>query len=131
MIANITVLVMTNDGKVGEGMSLEFVNRICPNCKNPNYMVLLGDFFKAYKYKCMNCNSYFNDIDFEKEPLQPEWKSECTNSKIDMVEVVRCKDCKHRFITGENVRYAVCELNHSRLMPDDWYCADGERKEVK
>lgn len=52
-------------------MSLEFVNRICPNCKNPNYMVLLGDYSKAYKYKCMNCNRYFNDIDFEKESLQP------------------------------------------------------------
>lgn len=45
-------------------MSLEFVNRICPKCKNPNYMVSLGDFSTAYKYKCMNCNGYFNDIDF-------------------------------------------------------------------
>ena len=62
-------------------MSLEFVNRICPNCKNPNYMVSLGDFSKTYKYKCMNCNRYFNDIDFEKEPLQPVWK------EINMVEV--------------------------------------------
>ena len=46
---------------------MELVNRICPNCKNPNYMVLLGDFSTAYKYKCMNCNGYFNDIDFEKD----------------------------------------------------------------
>ena len=76
-------------------MSMEFVNRICPNCKNPNYMVLLGDFSKAYKYKCMNCNRYFNDIDFEKEPIQLVWKSECLNTKVDMVEVVRCKDCIH------------------------------------
>lgn len=42
-------------------------------------------------------------------------------------QIIRCKDCKHRFITGENVRYAVCELNHNRLMPDDWFCADWER----
>ena len=21
---------------------------------------------------------------------------------------------------------ARCELNHNSLMPDDWYCADGE-----
>ena len=75
-------------------MSMEFANRICPNCNNPNYMVLLGDFSKAYKYKCMNCNRYFNDIDFE-EPLQPVWESKCMNIKVDMVEVVRCKDCKH------------------------------------
>lgn len=65
-------------------MSMEFVNRICPNCKNPNYMVLLGDFSKAYKYKCMNCNVYFNDIDFEKEPLQPVWKSKCMNIKANV-----------------------------------------------
>lgn len=67
-------------------MSLKFANRICPNCKNPNYMVFLEDFSKAYKYKCMNCNGYFNDIDFEKEPLQPVLKSECMNSKVDMID---------------------------------------------
>ena len=59
----------------GIRMSMEFANRICPNCKNPNYMVSLGDFSKAYKYKCMNCNRYFNDIDFG-EPLQPVWIKE-------------------------------------------------------
>ena len=113
-------------GKVGEvGMSLEFANRICPNCKNPNYMVLLGDFSKAYKYKCMNCNGYFNDIDFEKEPLQPVWKNEWMNTKVDMVEVVRCKDCKHGEpgACGDGVD---CDgVWHS----DDWFCADGERKD--
>ena len=70
-------------------MSMDFVNIICPNCKNPNYMVLLGDFSKVYKYKCMNCNGYFNDIDFEKEPLQPVWKSECMNTKVDVAQIVR------------------------------------------
>lgn len=101
-------------------MSMEFVNRICPNCKNPNYMVFLGDFSRAYKYKCMNCNGYFNDIDFEKEPLQPVWKVECVNTKIDMVEVVRCKNCKKRN------QHHECEYGfHS----DDWFCADGEHKE--
>lgn len=63
-------------------MSMEFVNRICPNCKNPNYMVSLGDFSKAYKYKCMNCNGYFNDIDFS-ETLQPVWLTERMNKKAD------------------------------------------------
>ena len=59
--------------KVGEvGMSMEYVNRICPNCQNPNYMRYLGDYSKVYKYKCLNCNRYFNDIDFEKDPVA-EW----------------------------------------------------------
>lgn len=103
-------------------MSLEFVNRICPICKNPNYMVWLGDFSEAYKYKCINCNGYFNDIDFEKEPLQPVWKSKCMNTKVDMVEVVRCKYCKKRY-TVDCIQEEAGNINNQ----DDWFCADGER----
>lgn len=44
-------------------------------------------------------------------------------------EIVRCKDCKHRYIDGENVRYNVCDLNHNKVQGDYWYCADGERKD--
>lgn len=54
---------------------MEFANRICPNCKNPNYVVFLGDFSKAFKYKCMNCNQYFNDNNAE-EPLKEQQKKE-------------------------------------------------------
>jgi hypothetical protein len=112
---------------------MDFVNIICPNCKNPNYMVLLGDFSKVYKYKCMNCNRYFNDIDFE-EPLQPVWKMECMNTKVDMVEVVRCKDCRFRqsrvsrIIDGKECN--LCEMIKG-YKPADWYCADGERKKCR
>ena len=107
-------------------MSLEFVNRICPNCKSPNYMVFLGDFSKAYKYKCINCNRDFNEIDFEKEPLQPVWKSECMNTKVDMVEVVRCKDCDNKECWGRGGD-VVCGIDGTPHRPD-WFCADGERK---
>ena len=115
---------------------MEFVNRICPNCKNPNYMVALGNFSKAYKYKCMNCNRYFNDIDFEKEPLQPEWKSECMNSKVDIVEVVRCKECKHGslYCTEGVCGKTLIECNRPDLGDVieihewKWYCADGEKR---
>lgn len=48
---------------------------------------------------------------------------------VDAVPVVRCGLCKHRFLDGDNVVTARCELNHNSLMPDDWYCADGEAKE--
>ena len=108
-------------------MSLEFVNRICPNCKNPNYMVFLGDYSKAYKYKCMNCNGYFNDVDFEKEPFQPVWKVECMNTKVDMVEVVRCKDCKHwdDHIAECGNPDSICFRNG--WCKPDWFCADGKR----
>ena len=96
-------------------MSLEFVNRICPNCKNPNYMVSLGDFAKVYKYKCMNCNGYFNDIDFEKEPLE-----ECVSDCFEPWDVLwkapdgtfkgRCDNCGfvHVFIEGHATQYKFC-----------------------
>ena len=111
-------------------MSLEFVNRICPNCKNPNYMVLLGDLSKAYKYKCMNCYRYFNDTDFE-EPLQPVWKTKCVNTKVDMVEVIRCKNCKYceAFDDEEAAEPLIwCNLHEFGRKPD-YYCADAERKD--
>lgn len=111
-------------------MSMKFVNRICPNCKNPNYMVSLGDFSTAYKYKCMNCNRYFNDVDFKKEPLQPVW-AKCVNTKVDMVEVVRCKDCKHYDKDPYCKGFGDCTGACDNLVKvhDDWFCADGERKE--
>lgn len=43
-------------------------------------------------------------------------------------EIIRCKDCKHRYIDGKNVRFNVCELNHNKLQSDDWFCADAERQ---
>ena len=123
------VLLFIERNKGGKvGMSMELVNRICPNCKNPNYMVLLGDFSKAYKYKCMNCNGYFNDIDFEKEPLQLVCESKCMNTKVDLVEVVRCKYCKHwdKGHTEECDNLdSVCF--HNGWCKPDWFCADGER----
>ena len=108
-------------------MSMEFVNRICPNCKSANYIVWVGDLYKAYKYECMNCNGYFNDIDFEKETLQPVLESECINSKVDMVEVVRCKDCKSNRCGGIYTGMVIC-YNTGAVHSPDWYCADGERK---
>lgn len=44
-------------------------------------------------------------------------------------ELVRCKDCKHCYVDGENVRFNVCDLGHNKVQQDDWFCADGERKE--
>ena len=112
---------------------MEFVNRICPNCKNPNYMVLLGDFSKAYKYKCINCNMYFNDIDFE-EQLQPVWENECMNSKVDMVEVVRCKYCEylidHYGFMDDGCCRKMKKENCVYFRPDkNWFCADGKRRD--
>ena len=50
----------------------------------------------------------------------------------DVVEVVRCKDCKHwhREIHNgiEYFNYSSCDLNHYGD-GHNFYCADGERKD--
>ncbi len=38
----------------------------------------------------------------------------------DMVEVVRCKDCKHYMTI-----HCTCD---GCCISDDWFCADGERR---
>lgn len=50
-------------------------------------------------------------------------------------QIVRCKDCKHRPTYPEAYGAEIdgkwcywCEL-HRSWKHDDWYCADGERKE--
>lgn len=55
-----------------------------------------------------------------------EWTEECINA-LPTIEIVRCRECRHRFVDGENVRFNVCELNHNKVQADDWFCADGER----
>lgn len=60
---------------------------------------------------------------------------------VDAVEVVRCKDCKHK-PTGSGVNHDIefpeqdyrcpcsCEDDWYSWMPDDdWFCANGERRE--
>lgn len=44
-------------------------------------------------------------------------------------ELIRCQDCKYHFVDGDNVRFNMCLLNHNKVQPDNWFCADGERKD--
>ena len=46
---------------------MEYVNRICPKCKNGNYIVSLEGKSEMFRYKCINCNHYLNDEDFIKQ----------------------------------------------------------------
>lgn len=63
-------------------------------------------------------------------------------SSADVVEVVRCKDCKYRVVNehyGEKGYLpikAYCDRDTDDIFElgrdasnDDWFCADGERKE--
>ena len=53
---------------------------------------------------------------------------------VDAVEVVRCKDCKHRveyFLSGRFVcKFHQCTIcGSANYVKDDGYCSDGERKD--
>jgi len=59
----------------------------------------------------------------------PHVKDKGTAVDVEILPLVLCKDCKHCYVDGENVRFNVCELDHNKVQSGDWFCADGERKE--
>lgn len=50
---------------------------------------------------------------------------------VEERDLIVCRECKHCYVDGENVRYNVCDLNHNKVQADDWFCADGERREAE
>lgn len=68
-------------------------------------------------------------------PIIIDWKAiEEYLAQHDIVEVVRCKNCKHLFDGEHNAN--CCELLMEKAkwiteitVDENWYCADGERKE--
>lgn len=46
---------------------------------------------------------------------------------VDVIKVVRCKDCKHRYMGGDVTHYYWCRP-HDRPVDDTDYCAWGERQ---
>lgn len=83
---------------------------------------------------CFGCNQQFSD-----EPCEP---SECSIRQsimalptADVVEVVRCKDCKHcdviyplKCAGAEAITVYFCGFNNVPRKADD-FCSYGERKE--
>jgi hypothetical protein len=65
------------------------------------------------------------DALFEQRKNYPQWVANTIGEMpvIDAVQIVRCKDCKKRD-SWECWQYFLGRLK----IPDDWYCADGERK---
>ena len=61
------------------------------------------------------------------------WRDECCEAwkpkekETNMVEVVRCKDCKHGRLYEPN----CIDCEYMELARDaDWFCADGERRNL-
>lgn len=85
----------------------------------------------ALSEACKGCS-----IDFPCEPCEPQ---DCEIKArlqaipaADVVEVVRCRDCKYRDYDDEpyGKKVAVCTgaMAYSKT-PDDWYCPMGKRKD--
>ena len=47
---------------------------------------------------------------------------------VDAVPVVRCKDCKYH--EDEEIGMVYCPNALGGWVAENWFCADGERKEV-
>ena len=72
---------------------MQVANKICPRCHNANYVRYLEELSDSYKYKCINCNAYLNDEDFEKPALN---NSE-NNKKMNSGGVVSYEDMNKIF----------------------------------
>lgn len=68
------------------------------------------------------------------DPEEIQWYEE----EPEIPELVRCKDCKHKPVKGElGIEFpdykCPCQNSdddwYSYMPDDDWFCADGERKE--
>lgn len=47
---------------------------------------------------------------------------------VDAVEVVRCRECKYSELCTETDQRVWC-IKQGMSKANEWYCADGERKE--
>lgn len=60
-------------------------------------------------------------------PILIDWKSiESYMEKHDIVEVVRCKDCKHY---RDSFPYDTCDVFDANATDAEDYCSYGERKD--
>ena len=59
-------------------------------------------------------------------PVGDKGNMNMIENELHLQQLIRCKDCNHFEPDGI---YTIC-YRHNGLSPnDDWYCADGERKE--
>ena len=69
-------------------------------------------------------------IDYIRNNNQQAWEALAYAPTIDAVEVVRCKDCKHKYVSGNGTtQYYVCDFMDAQY-EEDGFCHHGE-SEVK
>lgn len=75
-------------------------------------------------------------VDYAKEILcQNGWEKirypDGSIGKWDDPEIVRCKDCKYCYVEGFVNERNICEKHPEVENPsDDWFCADGVKKDA-
>ena len=54
-----------------------------------------------------------------------------SGNALDLVKVVRCRDCKHSYFASNRVPDEQCWTcgKHGIDVTTDWFCADGERRD--
>ena len=66
------------------------------------------------------------DALFEKRRNYPQWVADTIGNMPDAV--VRCKDCRWAEVSDNE--HTWCDhVDHEFCHKNDWFCADGERKE--
>ena len=75
------------------------------------YDLLSDDYYTPHRNGVADCIEIIKDI-----------------PAADVVEVVRCKDCKFSWKTDESDLEYKC-INHSVFVSEEWCCADGQRRQ--
>lgn len=80
--------------------------------------------------KCDDMYSILKAQQEEIENLRQTCQSMMEGIVVSQPRIVRCKDCKHRDPEDHK-----CDCGHDIQWqlprPDDWFCADGKRKESR
>ena len=79
----------------------------------------------------------FVDSGHLRNPLELAWSDNDvvgmieSRPTVDAVPVVRCRECKHRDPEDKRCDCGGHEWVKGKILPvkDDWFCADGERKD--
>ena len=83
------------------------------------WQCLLDNTEEEYETQCLDCPYYSEGITLKE--CKTQLRKDFTELLKSKPQIVLCKDCKHILPKG------FCH-KHSRRVPDDWFCADGERK---
>ena len=76
-------------------------------------------------HECVNCSDKMQAFCDAHPDFGSTCELVCEAPTVDAVKVVRCGKCKYRDTV---IQY--CGMVDLIRRNDDWYCADGERKEV-